>query len=75
MKLMLNISKQAQDLLFAQSQLKKLETGDYLKDINNENFKYIKSKFFLYENIDKVKLLNIGSGLFTTVADVFAFYV
>lgn len=36
---------------------------------------YIKNKFFTYENDDKCKLLNVGSGLFSTVSDVFAFYV
>lgn len=72
---MLNISKQTQEQLFAQSQLKKLETWEYLIDESNENFKYIKNKFFLYENVDKAKLLNIGSWLFTTVPDVFAFYI
>lgn len=72
---MLNISKYGQDVLFDQSQNKKLETGEYLTDTNNENYKYIKDKFFLYEDDTKVQLLNIGSGLFTTIADVFAFYV
>lgn len=72
---MLNISKYWQDVLFDQAQNKKLETGEYLTDTNNDNYKYIKDKFFLYEDDAKVQLLNIGSGLFTTIADVFAFYV
>jgi len=72
---MLNISKLWQDLLYNQSQLKKLETGQYLTDTDNDNYKYIKDKFFLYESDDKAQLLNVGSGLFTTIPDIFAFYV
>lgn len=71
---MLNISTQDQQLLYKQSQLKKLETNQYLVDVDNENYKYIKSKFFQYELDEKCKLLNIGSWLFSTISDVFAFY-
>lgn len=72
---MLQISKKWKDSLFRQSENKKLQTGEYLKDTENENFKYIKDKFFVWEKTEKAMLLNVGSGIFTTIADVFAFYV
>ena len=72
---MLNISPQDQKLLYKQASLKKLENNLYLRDHNNENYKYIKKKFFLREDHEKAELLNIGSWLFGTIADVFAYYV
>ena len=72
---MLTISLQDQQLLAKQANQKKLETNVYLTDITNDNYKYIKSKFFLYDTDSKAQLLNIGSWLFGTVADVLAFYV
>gem|GEM_PF-4686874 len=39
---MLNISTQDQKLLVEQSNLKKLENNLYLRDTENENYKYIK---------------------------------
>lgn len=71
---MLNISLQDQKLLVKQSELKKLETNQYLHDVNNDNFQYIKGKFFALDNDDKCKLLNVWSGIFSTVSDVMAFY-
>lgn len=71
---MLNISTQDQKLLYKQSSLKKLENNLYLTDTENENYKYIKKKFF-YEDSEKAKLLNIWSGIFGTIADIFAYYV
>jgi hypothetical protein len=71
---MLSISTQDQTLLYKQSQLKRLETNQYLVDLENENYKYIKQKFFQYELDSKCQLLNIGSGIFSTISDVFAFY-
>jgi len=56
---MLNISLQDQNLLFKQANLKKLENNTYLKDITNDNYRYIKNKFFLYEDHSKAQLLNI----------------
>jgi hypothetical protein len=56
---MLNISLQDQKLLVKQSELKKLETNQYLHDVNNDNFQYIKGKFFALDNDDKCKLLNV----------------
>lgn len=54
---------------------KKLITGEYLKDENNENFQYIKGKFFSWETIDKTKTLNTGSGLFESIANILSYYV
>jgi len=72
---MLNISTQDQKLLVEQSNLKKLENNLYLRDTENENYKYIKWKFFTYEWEDKAKLMNIGSWLFNTISDIFSYYV
>jgi len=72
---MLQISRYGRDLLFRQAENKKLQTGEYLQDVENENFEYIRDKFFSNEKLEKALLLNVGSGIFTTIADVFAFYV
>ena len=72
---MLSISTQDQNLLVQQNSLKKLETNLYLQDTSNDNYQYIKEKFFLYETDDKCKLLNIWCGIFSTISDVFSFYV
>ena len=72
---MLNISTADQNKLFAQSQLKSLQNNSYLTNSNNENFQYIKKKFFSGEVEDKAKLLNVGSGLFSTVSETISYYV
>lgn len=72
---MLNISKFDQSQLFKQSQLKSLQNNSYLKDTNNENFLYIKDMFFYNETEDKVKLLNMGSGIFSSVSSTISHYV
>jgi len=72
---MLNISIFDQSQLYKQSQLKKLQDNSYLTDINNENFLYIKDKFFNWELNSKAQLLNIGSWLFTAVSWSIASYV
>lgn len=61
--------------LSKQVQNKKLITGEYLTDEKNENFQYIKWKFFAWETVEKAKILNTGSGLFTAVSDVVSYYV
>jgi len=72
---MLNISTQDQKLLVVQSNLKKLENNLYLRDTENENYKYIKNKFFTYDSDEKAKLMNIGSWLFSSISDTLASYV
>ena len=61
--------------LSKQVQNKKLITGEYLTDEKNENFQYIKWKFFAWETVEKAKILNTGSWLFTAVSDVVSYYV
>lgn len=63
------------DLLAEQSSKKKLITGQYLTDPNNDNFQYIKRKFFPLEPVNKVTTLVSGSGLFESVSNTIAFYV
>ena len=53
---MLKFNSTEQEILYAQAELKKLEDNSYLEDEQNENFKYIKDKFFANELINKVKL-------------------
>lgn len=56
---MLKLTPNEQDLLYTQAELKKLEDNSYLEDEKNENFQYIKGKFFANESTDKAKLLNV----------------
>ena len=72
---MLNISLFDQDQLFKQTQLKKFEENTYLESTNDENYKYIKDKFFYWEKDEVVKLMNVGSGLFSAVSNVIKSYV
>lgn len=60
--------------LIIQQWLKDLYTGDYLNDIDNQNFKII-SELFFNNNTDRTKLFNVGSGLFTSVTDIIANFV
>ena len=70
------ITKEIVDLLDAQLKQKKLITWAYIKDDTNENFKYIKSKFFANESdIDRVKTLMTWSWLFESVSNTLAYYV
>lgn len=61
--------------LSKQVQNKKLITWEYLQDVNNENFKYIKDKFFSWEGVDKTKILNVWSWLFTAISQTLSYYV
>jgi hypothetical protein len=72
---MVVISSYNKDRLVLQSDLKKLETNEYLVDETNENFDYINKKFFMWEPLSKAKLLNSWSNLFSTVSDIYASYV
>ena len=63
------------DQLALQSSKKKLVTGEYVTDPNNENFKYIRDKFYPGEKVEKVRTLVSGSGIFEAVANTIAFYV
>lgn len=58
-----------------QAKNRKLITWEYLQDVNNQNFQYIKWKFFNWESDDKVKLLNVWSWLFTAISQTLAYYV
>ena len=69
------IKQSTQQKLYNQSVLKWLETNDYLTDEKNENFMYIKNKFFFWEVVDKVKLLNVGSDIFKTIARTYSSYI
>lgn len=71
---MLKLTPNEQDLLYTQAELKKLEDNSYLEDEKNENFQYIKGKFFANESTDKAKLLNVWSWIFGTVPNVYAWY-
>ena len=53
---------------------KRLITNEYLKDPNNENYKYIQEKFFKWQE-DKTNILNTWSWLFSSVAQVMSNYV
>jgi len=72
---MLHISIADQNKLFQQSQSKTLQDNSYLTNSNNENFQYIKQKFFNWEEESVAKLLNVGSGLFSTISDTISYYV
>lgn len=61
--------------LSKQVQNKKLITWEYLQDVNNENFKYIKEKFFSWESVNKTKILNVWSWLFTAISQTLSYYV
>ena len=69
------LKKSIQDKLTAQSKLKSLETNEYLTDVLNENFGYVRDKFFKRETSDKVKLLNVGSWIFGCIAWTYAGYI
>lgn len=69
------LKKSIQDKLAAQSKLKGLETNEYLTDTLNENFLYIKDKFFKNETETKAKLLNVGSWIFGCVSSTYAGYI
>ncbi len=71
----LNISLYDQNQLFNQSQSKSLQNNTYLTNTSNENYKYIKDKFFYTEDDDKAQLLNVGSGIFSSVSDTISYYV
>ena len=54
---------------------KMLPTNEYLTDVENENFIYIKDKFFIWEPLQKVKTLNVWSWLFTATTNTISTYV
>ncbi len=69
------ITKDMINVLSDQSAKKKLITGEYVNDELNDNFQYIKQKFYPNEPIKKVQTLVSGSGLFESVANTIAYYV
>ena len=71
----MNLTLKEISLLQLQAGKKKLPTNEYLTDTNNENFKYIKSKFFFGEKNEKVQLLNTGSGLFSSICTTISSFV
>jgi len=72
---MFKLNSTTQKILFHQAELKKLEDGTYLQDDKNDNFQYIRWKFFANDTEDKAKLLNVGSWIFETVASIIPAYV
>ena len=64
-----------QTLIASKQKQIELVTNEYLQDETNPNFIYVLEKFFNTEDIDKAKLLNVGSMLFKSIADTIAFYV
>ena len=54
---------------------KRLITNEYLTDETNENFLYIKDKFFKWQDISKVKVLNTWSWLFNWIANILWDYI
>ena len=70
----MKITQENIEWLVRNARLKSLYDNTYLYDENNENFRYIKRRFFRYENYETVCTLNVGTGLFPTVADVSANY-
>lgn len=69
------ITQNSLALLAFQNSQKKLITNEYIEDVNNPNFKYIQTKFFNLDPVDKVKLLNTWSWLFATVTQTISYYV
>ena len=55
--------------------LQSLYDNSYLVNPDNANYTYIKGKFFNNESTATASLLNVGTGLFSTIADVPADYV
>lgn len=68
------ISKTEFDRLIEVSQLQNLCDNSYLRDEENENFKWIKQQFFYWDKND-TKLFNVGSWLFWTIQNVFTAFV
>ena len=50
-------------------------TNEYLINEQDENFKYIRSKFFALQSTKTTKTLNVGSGLFEAISDTYKYYV
>jgi len=71
----MQLTKFQQNNLVTQSILSRLWDNTYLTDESNDNFSYIKDKFFYGETTDKVKLLNTGSWLFGSIQSTISFYV
>lgn len=71
----MKLNTTTQQQLFKNAELKKLEEWTYLQDENNDNFTYIKGKFFAFDDVEKVQLLNVWSGVFETVTGTIASYV
>lgn len=68
------ISKTEFDRLVKVSELQSFGDNTYLRDVNNENFKWICRQFFYGDEPD-TKLFNVGSGIFGTVQTVFSNFV
>jgi hypothetical protein len=69
------ISQENVDRLLRNSRLLSLYDNTYLRDTDNENFRYVKDKFFKHEDYQKAALINTGVGLFNTVPNILANYV
>lgn len=69
------ITKDMINVLADQSAKKKLITGKYINDTLNENFQYIKGKFYPNEDLKKVQTLVSGSGVFESVANTISYYM
>lgn len=68
------ITKTEFDRLVETSQLQNLCDNSYLKDENNDNFKWICQQFFYGDKSD-TKLFNVGSGLFSSIQTIFTNFV
>lgn len=69
------ITKDMINVLADQSAKKKLITGKYVNDSLNDNFQYIKWKFYPNEELKKVQTLVSGSGLFESIANTVSYYI
>lgn len=68
------ITKTEFNRLVEVAQLQNLADNSYLRDVENENFKWIRQQFF-YGNKEDTQLFNVGSGLFATIQNVFTNFV
>jgi len=70
----MRITQENIERLIRNSELKSLYDNTYLTDIDNPNYKYIKSRFFRHEEDETARTLSVGTGLFPTIADIPANY-
>jgi len=67
------MSSYEQDILTNNAKLRNYYTWDYLKDTTDENYQYLKDKFFKTDSM--TQLMNVGSWIFTVVPNTLANYV